>query len=515
MSEPQTPSKYGTSAIRSTVELASTPSSTAASPMDESCAKEKMKRLLEGYKSSSGEGHNAETPSKSKLKLKLKHSTPKPVSTTTSVTPSKSASATQSRNRFTSVNKGSNTKKTTTAPAKSNKSSSSSDFKKVDSTKSDAGSAKDERNSGDDDGEDEENDDDTNNDAATPAGEDKEVVEWECTHDPNGRCNLGQTILKRNKYGRKTISNFIGRNKKATRLVPDGIRDRVWMYRCRKHYQQETYRLKKPGMEIPMARWYKKCLYEQLQRIQTWRPEAKFMVGLMKAANDRIHEYNALLAKNISPSEAQKKMLTKEYIGKKHPNLTIEQAFPLIIAQDFKDRFEGTDKTYDDLYRILEWVERRFQAQSLTMMPPMEFLIQDPDTKEDKPADPRNIKALTKERLEQEARLRSEDEAQRLMERAEETDYPTGEEDDDGEETEADEDEDEGDDEDSKRGKKKQRTLTSTSRPTASERVDSAAPADVASVRAAPVLSSSSGSSTKRKRAQQGQDSETPAKRRK
>ena len=196
---------------------------------------------------------------------------------------------------------------------------------------------------------------------------------WKCA---NRNCSSGQTHHPRDgpqSYGRKTVSNFFGRNKKETNLIhPD-----VWHNYCRKDYQRGTYRA---NIQSPKAKcqYYIDNINMQLVRIKLWRPEATFRVQLSKGAKERLGKYYKELNKNGNDTEKATKALDKgkktNGKGKEKP-LSLEDAFPVECLKYFDDNFAAEDQRFDDIDTIVVWTQSLVDAGSIESMPPMEFLI--------------------------------------------------------------------------------------------------------------------------------------------
>ncbi len=198
---------------------------------------------------------------------------------------------------------------------------------------------------------------------------------WRCA---NRSCNSGQTWHYRDgdtkkSNGRKVISNFFGRNKKETNY----IHLEVWHHYCRKDYQRGTYRVDKIGGKIKCDH-YTDNIETQLQRLQMWRPEARFKVQLNSGATTRLNKYFAALAKNnndVAAAEAAVHVAPRTNKKNELVPLKLEDEFPPKYLDQFQSQFPAQGVDYDYLATIIAWTRNLVNTGEITSMPPMEFLI--------------------------------------------------------------------------------------------------------------------------------------------
>lgn len=198
---------------------------------------------------------------------------------------------------------------------------------------------------------------------------------WRCA---NRSCNSGQTWHYRDgdtkkSNGRKVISNFFGRNKKETNY----IHLEVWHHYCRKDYQRGTYRVDKIGGKIKCDH-YTDNIETQLQRLQMWRPNARFKVQLNSGATTRLNKYFAALAKNNNDvTAAEAAVLVPQRTNKKKElvPLKLEDEFPPKYLDQFQSQFPAQGVDYDYLATIIAWTRNLVNTGEIVSMPPMEFLI--------------------------------------------------------------------------------------------------------------------------------------------
>ncbi|KAF2768562.1 hypothetical protein EJ03DRAFT_375246 [Teratosphaeria nubilosa] len=209
---------------------------------------------------------------------------------------------------------------------------------------------------------------------------------WSCA---NRDCSTGMTYLLRDEipgnqnkgYGRKTISDYLGRNKKETKSIDP----EVWHTYCRKCYQRLTYQAEKGGAD-GRFRWHIRNLRIQFARLRLWRPEATFTIKLVKSMIDRSNEYQSILRANKDDADAA----WAEYTSKGHKGhdartansksklrkLKDEEAFPVEDVDDFIAKICGSGKDYSGVEAALCAIEDLyFVDQTITQMPPVEFLI--------------------------------------------------------------------------------------------------------------------------------------------
>jgi hypothetical protein len=200
---------------------------------------------------------------------------------------------------------------------------------------------------------------------------------WYCA---NLTCSTGMTWVSRDvkdpatgrgPMGRKVISQFFGRNKGPTKLIPND----VWHYFCRKDYQRSRYAAEH-GTATELATQVITNLRDQLIRLKLWRPDALFQVQLDKGATDRLNKYLALLRQHGNNEAAAAAALPAPKDAKK---VKPEEAFPCSLSEVFNQRFATPGKaataTYDDIEALITWSEAEINAGNSTVFVPAEFLI--------------------------------------------------------------------------------------------------------------------------------------------
>lgn len=192
---------------------------------------------------------------------------------------------------------------------------------------------------------------------------------WQCGF---AKCASGMTWLARNKgtdgqpVGRKVISNFFGRNKTSTKLIPDD----VWHWMCRKHYQRDKYHSDNDAGKNT-ATWTADVISDQLTRLKLWRPDATFSVRIMSAGQKRLNQWYATCRKHNGDKDAAL-AATPTPTSK---TATPEQNFPVQLLEHFDNTYVGEKKSYDHLEQIVEWVRQQVNANQASVMCPVEFLL--------------------------------------------------------------------------------------------------------------------------------------------
>jgi len=215
---------------------------------------------------------------------------------------------------------------------------------------------------------------------------------WCCA---NRGCSTGMTYFHRDApgtegFGRKAISDYLGRNKKETKSIDP----EVWHTYCRKCYQRLHYAAggAQGKNKTGLFNWHISNLRSQMQRLKAWRPYATFKAQLLKSMLDRSNQYQAILRRN----SGNKAAALAEYQSR--PNLGFdnrkankkgelrslkdEEAFPVDFTDIFIQQCCGPYLDYEDVDAVLSHIERMFDAETIEQMPPIEFLISAPTANE-------------------------------------------------------------------------------------------------------------------------------------
>ncbi|KAK5115320.1 hypothetical protein LTR62_001520 [Meristemomyces frigidus] len=201
-------------------------------------------------------------------------------------------------------------------------------------------------------------------------------VPWPCA---DRTCSSGMTWHPRNVIGRKTQSQFFGRNKKATkRIHPD-----VWHTYCRKHYQRSYYAAR--GSTEGVFGMHRDNLEQQFARLKLWRPEATFTIELSNVMQQKATMWYRILRANDNDLDAAKaEFATHNVYGTKPPKPvkrkgtgedSLEYSFPAWIVDEFSEACCRADVDYDGVYEIMEHIKTLQANGTITAYPPIEFLI--------------------------------------------------------------------------------------------------------------------------------------------
>lgn len=196
-------------------------------------------------------------------------------------------------------------------------------------------------------------------------------VPWPCAKRD---CTTGLTWHPRAQVGRKTISHFFGKNKEETNQVNDD----VWHYYCRKHYQRDSYAAgKTPDLK---AAWELDNIRKQLVRIRLWRPNAQFTIQLTKGMGPRIELYSAIVvyavgAQALTAALQEAAKLQQTYSKTGRVIVTREDLTHPVIAKAFDADCCKPDANIADCITALDWVSTRRANNTITHVPPFEFLL--------------------------------------------------------------------------------------------------------------------------------------------
>ncbi|KAK5131704.1 hypothetical protein LTR08_000758 [Meristemomyces frigidus] len=218
---------------------------------------------------------------------------------------------------------------------------------------------------------------------------------WPCGHR---HCNTGMTWLPRDgptagdAFGRKTCSQFFGRNKGETGRIDN----KVWHTYCRKCYQRTYYALtkqKKEGEEFQdkpqegAASYHMTNLRSQFQRLELWRPNAVFKVQLTKNTIARSNAWHTCMrqSKNDVAAATATYAAHSDYgvkVRKPAKNGEVaapkpEEAFPVQLVDAFANDANlcGDDFDYDQVSDVLDHIQGMLDAGTIQQVPPIEFLI--------------------------------------------------------------------------------------------------------------------------------------------
>lgn len=115
-------------------------------------------------------------------------------------------------------------------------------------------------------------------------------------------CATSQTWVNKDVYKRKVISTTFGRNKACATAIPDG----VWNFWCRKSYQTWTYQNKHHVTGQERVQRIAAVVRDQVQRFETWRPNAKFIIALSSDAEKSLAIFQANVNQRVRQSQEAK-----------------------------------------------------------------------------------------------------------------------------------------------------------------------------------------------------------------
>ncbi|KAK6440857.1 hypothetical protein LTR95_002921 [Oleoguttula sp. CCFEE 5521] len=208
--------------------------------------------------------------------------------------------------------------------------------------------------------------------STAPPGADFEGKKpWRCA---NLQCKSGMTWYNNDDLKRKSISNFFGRNKTATKRIDN----KVWHIVCRKCYQVKySYNTKKPETCIKVAPELTELIRQQLERIKLWRPDATFTIDLHKTAKDRKNKFASLLIQHCDKDTAHS-LMPPVTISKSQQKPIVEEMFPVEYSIDFDAKYLGADnktRSFDEVEEMLNWSLERVGASKSPCITPFEILL--------------------------------------------------------------------------------------------------------------------------------------------
>ncbi|KAF2458783.1 hypothetical protein BDY21DRAFT_378526 [Lineolata rhizophorae] len=194
------------------------------------------------------------------------------------------------------------------------------------------------------------------------ASEDAEVPrDFECVIGADieeaGRCYSGQYDRK---YARKCVSDFFGRNKLETRMIPK------WRSACRMHYQRTAYK---------RGRWQQRridLIREQFQLNYECRPDLLYSVAPAKREQERLMRYLDRVQKRLPPQPFEKESAEDAHNFAKGKS---QYMAPVWILAELADANQfGRHKTMADCLEIVDTLEKHLQAGHCREVPLIEFV---------------------------------------------------------------------------------------------------------------------------------------------
>lgn len=192
----------------------------------------------------------------------------------------------------------------------------------------------------------------TNGAPASTTAQDDGPVNTLCEAHSND-CRTGCFVM------RKIIAHLFGRNKACTSQIPD----HCWVEWCRKHYQRLRHRMLEQGWIFLQIN----CLRTQLGRMEKWGEVQSFTIVLQRKFQEELNRDDP--AQNPedetglgnSPGTTTKSDDHAKEHTKASPNRFL---YPYL----------GADKCFDDVYAVIDAIEKAANEGQLTLLPPLQFL---------------------------------------------------------------------------------------------------------------------------------------------
>lgn len=159
---------------------------------------------------------------------------------------------------------------------------------------------------------------------------------------------------------RKIIAHIFGRNKACTSQIPD----HCWVEWCRKHYQRLRHRMLEQGWIFLQIN----CLRTQLSRMEKWGEVQSFTIVLQRRFQEELNridpaqapEDEAGLGNSPDTTTTSKDDYAKEHT-KASPNRFL---YPYL----------GAKKSFDQVYAVINAVEKAANEGRIALLPPLQFL---------------------------------------------------------------------------------------------------------------------------------------------
>lgn len=170
----------------------------------------------------------------------------------------------------------------------------------------------------------------------------------------SNECRTGCFVM------RKIIAHVFGRNKACTSQIPD----HCWVEWCRKHYQRIRHRMLEQGWIFLQIG----CLRTQLGRMEEWGEVQSFTIVLQRRFQEELNGED--LSKN---SEDEAGLIdSPDTTTKSNDNHAKEHSKP--SSNRFLYPFLGAEKSFGDVYAVIDAVEKAANDGQLTFLPPLQFL---------------------------------------------------------------------------------------------------------------------------------------------
>lgn len=188
--------------------------------------------------------------------------------------------------------------------------------------------------------------------ASTPAQDDGPVNPLCEAH--NNDCRTGCFVM------RKIIAHVFGRNKACTSQIPD----HCWVQWCRKHYQRLRHRMLEQGWIYLQIN----CIRKQLGKMERWGEVQSFTIILQRKFQEELNLKDPV--KNPK-DEAELVHLPDTTTESKVYHATKQtKASP----NGFLYPFLGAEKSFDNVYAVIDTVEKAANEGQIKVLPPLQFL---------------------------------------------------------------------------------------------------------------------------------------------
>lgn len=163
---------------------------------------------------------------------------------------------------------------------------------------------------------------------------------------------------------RKVVSHIFGRNKLSTRQIPKN----VWVYYCRKHYQRSRYRNPRG-----FARQQVLLVKRQCERLQLWGGVKDWVIKVRRREELRMNREGGENGEELDEDEeAEDNIAGDEDIelgdggptsgeSSRRNSTVIARRRSSTGGNNWIMRHTGTEKTIDDVYKLLERIEIEVQ----------------------------------------------------------------------------------------------------------------------------------------------------------
>lgn len=189
--------------------------------------------------------------------------------------------------------------------------------------------------------------------SASNKAQDDGLVNPHCEAHSND-CRTGCFVM------RKIIAHVFGRNKACTSQIPD----HCWVEWCRKHYQRLRHRMLEQGWIFLQI----KCLRTQLGRMEEWGGVQSFTIVLQRRFQEELNGKDSAKTSDDEVGLMDSPDITTMSKGdhaKEHTKAS---------SNSFLYPFIGVEKSFDDVYAVIDAVEKAANEGQLIFLPPLQFL---------------------------------------------------------------------------------------------------------------------------------------------